>query len=80
MKPSLEKIRELAEAMGWVEIKPQNNPYMISFKDAEFEETRVNVYFTTMSVTVQSRKKWGVLKNSKHVTLEQLEEIFTDYI
>jgi hypothetical protein len=74
--PTLEQIRGLAEGMGWIEILPQNNPRMISFKDEEFENYRINIYFTTMSVTVQSKKKWGIIENLKQVSLTALEKLF----
>lgn len=73
------QIKELAEAMGWIEIVPQTNQYMISFKNAEQYAYRINIYFTRMSVTVQSSSKWGLIENLKDVSLKQLEELFVRY-
>jgi len=42
-------MKELLEAMGWIEI-PSNNPYMHSYKK---EDKRMNYYFTTGTVTIQ---------------------------
>lgn len=78
MKPTKKKINELAGALGWILIEPQKNPYMISFKLEESDEIRINIYFTTMTVTVQSRASFGSCKTFKEVDLNLLEQIFTN--
>lgn len=73
-------IKELAAAYGWVEILPQKNATMVSFKRAEDAVNRVNVYFTRMTVQIQP---FGGTYNSgrifKEVSLPQLEDIFINY-
>jgi len=43
----------LAKAHGWIDLGAQKNPKMISFKKEE-TNFRMNIYFTTMTVTLQS--------------------------
>ncbi len=63
---------QLIEAYGWLSI-PSKNPFMISFTDEEDTE-RMNVYFTTGTITIQSNDKpiktWKGIQN-----ITQLETI-----
>jgi len=63
------EIKELLTALGWTDLGQQKNPYMMSFI---YNGVRMNVYFTTMTVTVQS--SLGI-KTYRDVTLEELEKI-----
>lgn len=70
-----ELIKGLVECYGWRET-PSNNDYMYSFI-AELEghpASRLNVYFTTMSVSVQSYNRREP-KYYKDVDLVKLEMI-----
>lgn len=42
--------KELIQAYGWEDLGPQKNAYMLSFKK---ENLRMNIYFTTMTITIQ---------------------------
>lgn len=65
------------KALGFDQILPQKNPHMISFKKEEGHH-RVNIYNTTMTVTVQDLSKWGSINTFRRVTLSDLEEIVTN--
>lgn len=70
------EIKELCEGMGWIEILPQKNPVMISFRPEENDRIRMNIYFTRMTVTIQSKDKpMGFCETYKDVTMEKLESI-----
>lgn len=80
MKPIVSKlVKEMSELLGaysWISI-PSKDPYMISFRKEETEE-RMNMYFTTMTITIQALKKF--CKTFKKVdSLERLEEIIITY-
>lgn len=64
-------IRELVGTYGWVEI-PSKNIYMISFSKDESKE-RMNVYFTTMTVTIDGKD--GSCIVHRKVDVNQLEKI-----
>lgn len=49
---SIEEIKELAGAFGWIDLGPQKNSFMLSFRHEE-TGARMNVYHTTMTVTFQ---------------------------
>ena len=75
MKPSQQQIIELCVGMGWTDLGVQKNPYMLSFVHEE-KPDRINVYFTTMTVTRQNRNiKNGFCHTYKNVTLEELESL-----
>ena len=65
-----EEIRELCQAYGWIEIISKNI-YMLSFKREETNE-RLNIYFTTMTATVQIDEN---CKTYREVDGMKLEEI-----
>ena len=66
-----EQITELCEGMGWFSI-PSKNPWMISFKKEETNQ-RINVYFTTMTVTIEDIHHHQT--HYRNCTLEQLEQL-----
>ncbi len=68
-----EQITELCKALGWFPIASKN-PLMISFRQEETER-RLNVYFTTMTVTVEDDNH--IQHHHRNVTLEDLELILT---
>ena len=70
-----QEIKELCEGLGWIDLGAQKNPKMISFKQEE-SGRRVNIYFTTMSVSCVD--KVGVQRHYRGVDLEQLEKIMTE--
>ncbi len=73
----LEQIKELCEGLGWVDLGQQKNPYMISFIHEE-KKDRINIYYTTMTVTRQNRSSGnGFCQTYREVDLEKLEEILT---
>lgn len=65
--PTKDQFTELAIALSWGPIESKN-PYMISFKR---EDERLNYYFTTGTVTVQSPA--GIPRTQKDITIEKLE-------
>lgn len=67
-----EEIKELCEALGWIDLGPQKNIYMMSFREEETGR-RVNIYPTTMTVTVEDINH--IQKHYHDVTLEKLEQI-----
>ncbi len=71
MKPTLEEIIPLIKAYGWVDLGQQRNPYMVSFVHEEYGD-RMNVYFTTMTITVQP-KSGGSCDTYKNVSMDFLE-------
>ena len=68
-----EEIKQLAEAYGFLEIESKN-PHMYSFQKEENNDARINVYFTTGTVTVQY-KSAKPMKSHKQVELEEFEDI-----
>lgn len=61
---------ELIEGLGWVRILSKN-PYMVSFNK---ENKRMNVYFTTGTITIQDTE--GKIDTHRNVsTLEEIENI-----
>lgn len=72
---NIEEIKNLAGAYSWLPIESKNK-YMISFKHEE-TEARMNIYFTTMTITIQ----WPYELNKKPKSykkvnsLEELENI-----
>ena len=48
-----EQITQLLDELGWIDLGKQKNPYMWSFLH-EDSKTRMNIYHTTMTVTLQS--------------------------
>lgn len=64
-------ISELLTALGWTDLGPQKNKVMISFTRGD---VRMNVYFTTMTVTLQNMETHS-LKTIRDCTLEDLEKI-----
>lgn len=71
-----EEIKNMVSAYGWVDLGPQKNPYMISFRHDE-SHLRMNVYFTTMSVTIQHPDRH--ILSFRDVGVEQLEDIAEKY-
>ncbi len=70
-----ENIKLLCEGMGWIDLGKQKNPYMMSFIPEERSNIRMNIYFTTMTVTVQKRNRFcETYKNVGFVELEKLLE------
>lgn len=72
----IQKIKELCEGMGWIEIT--SNPLMISFKPEENTRVRMNIYHTTMMVTVQGRGSNGFCETYRNVGMEELEKILEE--
>lgn len=71
----IEEIKELASVFGWVDLGEQKNRLMLSFRN-EANEDRMNVYYTTMTVTVQTKN--GSLFTYRNAdTASKLEDIFT---
>ena len=68
-----QQIAELCEGLGWLPIHSKN-PHMISFKQEETDR-RLNVYYTTMTVTVEDDQHNQ--QHHRNVDLEQLELILT---
>lgn len=66
--------KELASAYGYTTIKPEKNPFMFSFKKEEDPNARINVYYTTMTVTVQY-KDGQKMKSFREVDIDTFEEI-----
>lgn len=71
------QIKDLASACGFSLINPEPNPWMISFKKEENPIARINIYWTTMTVTVQY-KGGRRMKTFRRVSLSQLEDILQD--
>lgn len=71
-------LMDLISALGYVEILPRKNWWMISFQKEEDPEVRINVYFTKMTVQVQSLHNRRRQEIYKDCTLAKIEEIFTD--
>ena len=69
-QPTKESVIELLSAFGWIDIRQEENPYMLSFKN-EQNEKRINYYFTTGTITCQGEIFCSVYKN---ITLEGLED------
>ena len=69
-----QQISELCEGLGWVSMGKQKNPYMISFMQEETGR-RVNIYFTTMTVSIEDDCHQQT--HHRNVTLEDLELILT---
>lgn len=66
-----EQITELCEALGWFSI-PSNNPHMISFKREDVSDTRLNIYPSTPTATLQ--RTGEPIKTLREFTLEMLEK------
>lgn len=60
------------ESKGWFSI-PSKNPYMISFNDDKGD--RLNFYFTTNTLTIQSIDRKTNLSYREINTIEKLHEI-----
>lgn len=71
-----EQLIQIAAELGWEEVVPQRNPVMISFCQDYGMNPRVNVYFTTMTVSVQYKS--GKASYHKDVTLEEFREILNN--
>lgn len=68
-----DEITSLAAAFGWLDLGPQKNKSMISFKREEYDGWRMNVYFTTMTVTLQHED--GRRTSYREVDSGKFEEI-----
>lgn len=67
-----EQFTQLANGYAWIEI-PSKNPYMISFQKEEDSNARINYYFTTGTLTIQS---WNTpCTTVKNCTLDQFEDL-----
>lgn len=65
----------IANAYRWTQIESKN-PYMLSFRHEEDAHLRMNVYFTRMTVTIQSLQyEGGMVANLKDVDMESFEDI-----
>lgn len=68
----IELAKELLKAFGWREIGSRN-PLMLSFIKEEDDDFRLNIYYTTGTVTMQGRD--GSFRSIKDViNIEQLED------
>ncbi len=76
----IDQIVQIAKEMGWEEIFPQKNPVMISFQRDKECNPRVNVYYTTMTVSVQYKDGYNNNKAMYHkdVSLRQFREILQE--
>lgn len=63
--------------MGWIDLGPQKNPVMISFEQEETGD-RLNVYFTTMTVTRQAKNSRFARPPWRSVNLTLLEKILSE--
>ena len=71
-------IKLLCEGMGWIDLGPQRNPYMMSFIPEERSNIRMNIYFTTMTVTIQKSHRF--CETYKNVGFAQLEKLLEENI
>lgn len=72
-----EKLSEVAEGLGWTNLGPQKNGWMISFL-YEDTGTRCNVYYTTM--TFQFQKKNGTFRVFREVeSIEEFERLLLEH-
>ena len=71
----IEEINKLANALGYLSI-PSKNVYMLSFRREEDGDKRINIYFTKMTVSVQSETT--VAQYFYNVSLNELEDIFSN--
>lgn len=71
---TIKQIETLAKSFGFLRVYPEPNKYMISFRDEEKQIYRINVYFTKMTVTVQSTKNTGC-ETYRDVNIEDFENI-----
>lgn len=67
-------IIDLLLAYGFEDIGPQKNLVMISYKK---DDIRLNIYFTTMTVTVDSPR--GFHGTYRHIDLLGMENILQKY-
>ncbi len=74
-----EEIKALCEGMGWIEILPKKNPVMISFHPEEKDNIRMNIYFTTMTVTIQDKNNSrGFCETHRDCNIEKLEALLIE--
>ncbi len=74
-----QEIKMFCEGMGWKEILPRRNPVMISFRPEENYRVRLNVYYTTMTVTIQDRdSSRGFCETYRDVTMDMLEKLLEE--
>lgn len=75
LENDLQQIKGLAGAYGFIEVLPQKNPHMISFRKEEDGDARINYYFTTGTVQVQYKNEIKPQRIERKVTLEMFEDI-----
>ena len=77
MEHTKQNIVSLLSAYGWIEIIPVRNPWMLSFIKEESSEIRINVYYSTMTTTVQIKtdNKQFIYKNQ---SLDDLENVLIE--
>lgn len=66
------EITELAAVYGFIDMGPQKNQYMYSYKS---EAHRMNIYFTTGTVTLEPLGREAKIKVFKKVEIGMLEVI-----
>lgn len=83
MKSILEhypELNQIAESYGWREV-PSKNQYMFSFKkdeDEKDEKNRINFYYSTRTMTIQSGRNFKTNRIIKNCTNEDFEKALID--
>lgn len=70
---NIEDMKNLVKAYSWIEI-PSKNPIMYSFRHEE-RKIRMNIYFTTMTITLQGESVCGNFISYHDVNIKLLEQI-----
>lgn len=69
-----QEIISLLQAYGFTNMGPQKNSYMFSFHHDE-KKARINIYYTTMTVTLQQN---DAQQHYKGIDLNRLEDILSN--
>ena len=78
MEDRKRELKLLCEGLGWIDLGEQRNPYMISFAPEEHINIRMNIYYTTMTVTIQKSNRF--CETYKNVGYKELEKILEENI
>lgn len=71
---TIQELENLAKSYGFLRVYPEPNKYMVSFRDEEKKIYRINVYFTKMTVTVQSIHNTGC-ETYRDINMQDFENI-----